>query len=162
MDEKKLSVPEAKQIQMLTELQKVSEKAKKFQNYEFVFIAFEEKGKDCELNKMAFWLNIFNFLTLFRIAEICLNKPSILKKLTQPTMWQSFQANNWFWISGARLSQYDILYSILAEPGKQMEMTQFMRPKTARADFPPSIQKLMVEQCNLAGSGLWFPCKSFP
>jgi hypothetical protein len=37
--------------------------------------------------KQAFWLNLINFVTLFRLAEIALTKQSVIKELSSFGMW---------------------------------------------------------------------------
>jgi len=59
------------------ELYAIKQKVKKFANFEFSFeSAFKEHE---ETVKQCFWLNILNFMTLFKLAEIKLTTPSIFK-----------------------------------------------------------------------------------
>ena len=43
-------------------------------------------------------------MTLYRLAEIKLVKPEVLKKMTEFAMWQEFMFNNFIEITGAKLS----------------------------------------------------------
>lgn len=42
---------------------------------------------------------MLNFMTLFRMAEIILVKPSILKRMKSYAMWQTFWDTNMIYIS---------------------------------------------------------------
>jgi hypothetical protein len=42
-----------------------------------------------EQSKETFWLNILNFMTLLKIAEICLINPALMRKMKSYAMWQT-------------------------------------------------------------------------
>jgi len=45
-------------------------------------------------------------MTLFKLAEICLINPSLIKKMKIYAMWQAMWCNNTIYISECRLNQY--------------------------------------------------------
>lgn len=84
------------------ELAKIREKANKKLAKKFVFTGVQQGHQD--MMKQCFWLNIINFMTLFRLAEIKLMKPSVLKQLNNFHMWCGFMQKNTIEISGVKLS----------------------------------------------------------
>jgi glucan phosphoethanolaminetransferase (alkaline phosphatase superfamily) len=66
-----------------------------------------------EIAKQCFWLNIINFMTLFKLAEIRLINPRLLKQLDRFAIWQSLMTVSFIEISGVRLSQVMIYHQIL-------------------------------------------------
>lgn len=60
---------------------------KKFEHFQF---SFEAAHKDIEVEeavKQCFWLNILNFMTLYKLAEIKVTTPSILKQFKSFAIW---------------------------------------------------------------------------
>jgi hypothetical protein len=95
------------------ELYAIKLKVKKFENFQF---SFEAAHKDIEVEeavKQCFWLNILNFMTLYKLAEIKVTTPSILKQFKSFAIWQAFMSNNFIKITGVDLSQELILHAIL-------------------------------------------------
>ena len=105
---------ESSKLIMQKNLVEINKKALKLRVSELRFqSAFDQS--DNETTKQCFWLNILNFMTLYKLAEIKLTKPEVLKKLTDYSMWQSFMIGNEIEITGHKLSQYDIFHSILRQ-----------------------------------------------
>ncbi len=67
-------------------------KALKFNDYKIECISLYEKAHTefIEISKQVFWLNIINYMTIVRIAEIILMKPEVLKSVNCYAMWQAF------------------------------------------------------------------------
>lgn len=104
-------VPAAIIAEKQYKLAEIHKKAMKLEKTELLFeSAFKQQE---ETVKQCFWLNILNYMTLYKLAEIKLTKPEVLKKLTEYAMWQSFMINNEITITGVKLSQYVIFHSIL-------------------------------------------------
>lgn len=69
------------------------------------------KSDPDELSKQSFYLNIFNYLILFRIAEVmltCGNKPKVIKSLTNYWMWQQFMHDSYIYINDRKIDAYTI------------------------------------------------------
>lgn len=60
--------------------------------------------REIEQFKETFWINLVNFMTLFKIAEISLIKPGFLKKLNNYALWQAFWTTNYIYISECRVN----------------------------------------------------------
>lgn len=103
VDPKKSTFPQDRVIPLLEKLVKIKSREKELKSVDLYFSMFQDEKKE-EHAKQAFWLNIFNYMTLFRFAEIFLIQPKLIKELTSYAMWQSFWLNNFFYIKGARIS----------------------------------------------------------
>ena len=72
-DPKKFTFPEDQVIPLLEKLVKIKSKAMELKNADLYFSMFDDENpKKEEHAKQAFWLNILNYMTLFRFAEIFL------------------------------------------------------------------------------------------
>lgn len=60
-----------------------------------------------------FWLNLLNFMTLFRLAEVSIVKPKQIPHLNNYSVWQIFQESNSIYLHDCKLSWYLIHHSIL-------------------------------------------------
>lgn len=76
------------------ELAKIKLKANKKLAKKFVFDAMPGQFDHSNTMKQCFWLNILNFMTLFRLAEIKLIKPVVFKVLNKFPPWMSFMYKN--------------------------------------------------------------------
>jgi hypothetical protein len=103
VDPKKSTFPQDRVIPLLEKLVKIKSREKELKSVDLYFSMFQDEKKE-EHAKQAFWLNIFNYMTLFRFAEIFLIQPKLIKELTSYAMWQSLWLNNFFYIKGARIS----------------------------------------------------------
>lgn len=99
---------------LLEELVSINEQALDFKDSNLFFYNRETKGQK-NTGKESFWLNIYNYLTLFKLAEMALLQPKLINELTSYAAWQAFFESNYFLIKGTRISQYDILHSILRQ-----------------------------------------------
>jgi len=63
------------------ELLEIKKRVDKMANQHFVFECTVKEHE--ETVKQCFWLNIINFMTLFKLAEIKLTQPRILKEMTK-------------------------------------------------------------------------------
>jgi len=97
----------------LKELMEIKKKAKKMYGRKFVFNQYTKNVEEFETIKQCFWLNILNFMTLYKLAEIKVTTPSILKQFKSFAIWQAFMSNNFIKITGVDLSQELILHAIL-------------------------------------------------
>ena len=70
-------------------------------------------GPQMEVIKQVFWLNLLNFMTLYKLAEIQLSRPDALQELTSYAMWQAFFENNYIYIQDVKINQLTIYHSIL-------------------------------------------------
>lgn len=66
-----------------------------------------------EMQKEMFWVNILNFMTLLKIAEICVINPALMRRMKSYSMWQTLWQYNKIYISECKLSQYTIFNTIL-------------------------------------------------
>lgn len=77
-------------------------------------------------------------------------------------MWQSFWINNKIEISGARISQYDIMHAMIRPTGDEVELSAFMMPSLDYRNMPPSLQALVVHDVPvIAMLGFWVPIKDY-
>jgi hypothetical protein len=65
----------------------IKQESFKFEHMRFECRSIKLSKKETETLKQAFWLNMINYLTLQKIAEIALTKPSILKRMNSDAMW---------------------------------------------------------------------------
>jgi hypothetical protein len=77
MDHKEVK-PEFKETR-LKELMEIKQKVKRMATQRYVFNAFTKNEDEIETIKQCFWLNILNFMTLFKLAEIKLTSPSTMR-----------------------------------------------------------------------------------
>jgi hypothetical protein len=82
-------------------------------------------------------------MTLFRFAELFLIQPKLVKELTSYAMWQSFWVNNFFYIKGSRISQYEILHSFVRQSKKLPRYSRFMHNKKKACDLGPNMMDLI-------------------
>jgi hypothetical protein len=68
-----------------------------------------------EVLKQAFWLNLINFLTLYKLAEISLVQPGILKRMDSFAMWHTFWESTTVYISKLKVSLSTIIFSFLRQ-----------------------------------------------
>lgn len=99
----KMTFPEKDIIPLLQQLVKIKKEEMELRNVDLYFCMFEDPKKE-QCAKQAFWLNILNYMTLFRFAEIFLIQPKLAKELTSYAMWQSFWVNNLIYIKGCKVS----------------------------------------------------------
>lgn len=145
------------------ELYAIKLQVKKFANYQFSFESPSNNKDHEETVKQCFWLNILNFMTLFKLAEIRLTTPSILKQFKSFAIWQSFMRINCIEISGEKLSQEQILHSILryklAYPSITM-LTSVFRSVEITNQY---LRDLMVQNPNrFVAYGFFLPVRNMP
>jgi hypothetical protein len=108
----------------LKELMEIKKKAKKMYGRKFVFNQYTKNVEEFETIKQCFWLNILNFMTLFKLAEIKLTYPNPLRQLKLFPTWQAFMLYNSIDITGIRITQQQIFHKVirhhLALPGITM------------------------------------------
>lgn len=80
------------------ELYKIQKEALKFKYKTLCFGAFDEVIVDSGILQ-CFWLNLLNFMILFRMAELLLCDCSSLKKLTSYSMWEALLGSSTIYIS---------------------------------------------------------------
>lgn len=143
------------------ELYAIKLKVKKFANFQFSFeSAFKEHE---ETVKQCFWLNILNFMTLFKLAEIKLTTPSILSKFKSFAIWQSFMRNNCIEISGEKLSQEQIFHSIVRHKLDYPAITLLTSVFRQHEITNPFIKDLVVEKPNkFVAYGFFLPVRKMP
>jgi len=113
--------------------------------------------------KQCFWLNLLNFMTLYRLAEIKLTKPEALKVLTNYTMWQAFMKCNTICIQGVTLTQFDIYHSVLRQKQKLPQFSFFYQQRKSKNALDERISKLVVnEPMQFLACGLYLPIKKMP
>jgi len=61
-------------------------------------------------------------MTLFKIAEICLIEPTLMKKMNCYAMWQTMWRHNTIYISDCKLNQWQIFNTILRS---DLDLPQF-------------------------------------
>lgn len=82
-------------------------------------------------------LNLVNFMTLFRLAETALIKPSLLKKLDSFAAWVAFWESTSIYISKAKFSLTFIVNTLLRQHQDIPSFSVVIPDKTA----PSMIEK---------------------
>ena len=78
-------------------------------------------------------------------------------------MWQSFWMNNFFYIKGARISQYEIFHSFVRQNKKLPRYSRFMHNKQKSCDLGPNMMDLICsDPSKLFPFGVYIPCSKFP
>lgn len=72
-------------IVMQKQLVEINKKALKLKDSELLFESAFNSHE--ELVKQCFWLNLLNYMTLYKLAEFKLTKPEVFKKLSDYSMW---------------------------------------------------------------------------
>jgi len=101
-------------------------------------------------------------MTLLRIAEICLINPAVMRRMTCFAMWQTMWVSNKIYVSECKLSQYDILNTILRP---NLDLPQFgalMFKKLSVTELDEVIRPLVVNDRNRFNqTGFYIPCPNF-
>lgn len=78
----------------------IKNKVRKMKDRRYVFNLYTKNEQEIETIKQCFWLNILNFMTLFKLAEIKLTTPGVIRQLKLFPIWQAFMKHNHIEITG--------------------------------------------------------------
>lgn len=115
-----------------------------------------------EVLKQAFWLNLINFLTLYKLAEISLVQPGILKRMDSFAMWHTFWETTTVYISKLKVSLSTIIFSFLRQHQQLPQFSVILPEKQQSALFDSDIRPLIVEHPEPFNFyGVFIPCPQF-
>ena len=121
-----------------------------------------QKVKHLNELKQAFLLNLINFMTLFRLAETALIKPSLLKKLDSFAAWVAFWESTHIYISKCKYSLTDIVNTLLRQHQDIPSFSVVIPDKKAPSMIGSDIKPLIVKKPHpLNYFGIFIPCAQF-
>ena len=105
-------------------------------------------------------------MTLFKLAEIKLTSPSVIRQLKLFPIWQAFMKHNEIEITGVKLTQQQIYHKVirhnLALPGITL-LTQGILSDSSLEITNQNIVELFVEKPNkFISYGFFLPIKKMP
>lgn len=138
------------------QLKEIKQRSLKLRGQKFMFL--------CEdAARQVFWLNIVNYMTLQRMAELALLKPQVLRSLNGYASWQTFWDTTKIHITNEEFSVSKILFSMLRQHQSLPDFSVIMPEKTPYELLPASVRDLVVtEPCPFNFYGVFVPCKNFP
>lgn len=74
-------------------------------------------------------------MTLLKVAEMILVKPTILRRMTSYAMWQTAWESSTIYIANCELNQYQIYSSIFRQKQSMPEFGVIMPPKQKRIEM---------------------------
>ena len=120
------------------------------------------KLKNSNELKQAFLLNLINFMSLFRLAETALIKPSLLKKLDSFAAWVAFWESTHIYISSCKLSLTEIVNTLLRQRQPIPNFSVVIPDKLAPSQLESEISSLVVKKPHpLNYFGIFIPCAQF-
>lgn len=121
-----------------------------------------EKPRNIEEIKQAFWLNLINFMTLFRLAETALIKPSLLKKLNSYAAWLTFWEGTFIYISSCKFSWSQIVHTMLRQKQKPPNFSIIVPDKQDYSTLEDAVKTMVVKKPHpLNLLGIFIPCANF-
>lgn len=124
--------------------------------------ALNQTYEEVEVMKQAFWLNIVNFMTLFRMAELALLKPQVLKNMNGYATWQTFWDSATIKITQQPFNISKILFTMLRQLQHIPSFSVIMPEKQSLTALETDIQNLVVrEPSPFNFYGVFVPCKNF-